>query len=132
MTPMTSTRQQRDATPRARRGNRAFIVEVLVLFAFLVAAFAIVMQLLVGSASHAQESLELERAVTLASNAAERFSANPLSRELDGSEDGLDLRCQVVPQHMAAGTLYSAIITVSSAGEDIYALETARYVSEVG
>lgn len=116
---------------RTHRGNRAFIVEALVLFVFLVATLAIVSQLFFASASQAQKSLELERAVTIAANAAERFSANPASPDLDTSQDGLALRCEISPQFMPAGILYEATIIVSNDVEDIYTLETARYVSGV-
>lgn len=126
-TQTNDARQQRTG----RRGNRAFIVEALVLFVFLVATLAIVTQLFFASANRAQRSLELERAVTIAANTAERFSANPLSRELDGSYDGLEASCRVTPQRMAAGTLYHALVTVRSGDEEVYRLETSRYVSEV-
>lgn len=122
----------RHALRRTRRGNRAFIVEALVLFVFLVATLAIVSQLFFASASQAQRSLELERAVTIAANAAERFSANPASPDLDTGSDGLSVRCAITPQFLTGGTLYKATIIVSNEVEDIYTLDTARYVSEVG
>lgn len=131
-----STRAAHTNEPRAprrtRRGSRAFIVEALVLFVFLVITLAIVSQLFFASANQAQKSLELERAITVASNAAERFSANPTSAEIsEAGQDGLTVRCTITPQFTASGTLYEATITVSNEYEDIYTLTTARYVSEV-
>lgn len=122
---------QRHGLRRTRKGSRAFIVEALILFVFLVATLAIVSQLFFASASQAQKSLELERAVTVAANTAERFSANPASTELDGTADGLSVRCAITPQFTSTGTLYKATIIVSNEVEDIYTLTTARYVSEV-
>ena len=131
-----STRAAHTNEPRAprrtRRGSRAFIVEALVLFVFLVITLAIVSQLFFASANQAQKSLELERAITVAANAAERFSANPTSAEIsEAGQDGLTVRCTITPQFTTSGTLYEATITVSNEYEDIYTLTTARYVSEV-
>lgn len=129
-TRQTST-QRHHGLHRTRKGGRAFIVEALVLFAFLVVTLAVVSQLFFASANQAQKSLELERAVTVAANTAERFSANPTSTELDGVRDGLSVRCAIMPQFTTTGTLYKATIIVSNEVEDIYTMTTARYVSEV-
>lgn len=130
---MHATHTNGHRTPRrTRQGSRAFIVEALVLFVFLVIALAVVSQLFFASANQAQKSLELERAITVAANAAERFSANPASTEIsEAGQDGLSVRCAITPQFTAAGTLYKATIIVSNEYEDIYTLTTARYVSEV-
>ncbi len=123
---------ERRSPRRTRRGSRAFIVEALVLFVFLVITLAIVSQLFFASANQAQKSLELERAITVAANVAERFSANPTSAEIsEAGQDGLSVRCAITPQFTTSGTLYEATITVSNEYEDIYTLTTARYVSEV-
>ena len=67
--------EQPRAPRRSRRGNRAFIIETLVLFVFLIVSFAVIVRLYVGSAIVAQNSLDLERAVASAGNIAERCDA---------------------------------------------------------
>lgn len=127
-----STRQDELRTSRrGRHGNRAFIVETLVLFVFLIVSFTVIVQLYVASAGLAQQSLDLERAATAAANVAERFSADPTSTNLDVSEEKLTVTCEVTPQPNATGTLYRAHITATASGSEVYVLDTARYVSGV-
>lgn len=127
-----STRQDETRTSRrGRHGNRAFIVETLVLFVFLIVSFTVIVQLYVASAGLAQQSLELERAATAAANVAERFSADPLATNLDVSDDKLAVTCEVTPESMTGGTLYRAHITATVDDVEVYALDTARYVSGV-
>lgn len=116
---------------RTNKGGRAFIVESLVMFVFLVAMLAVVTQLFIASAHRSVQGQNLERSVLLASNVAERFSADPLSNNLFLEQDGLIVTCVVTPQTMTSGTLYNAVITVTDGYDDIYVLETARYVSVV-
>ena len=124
---------QRDerAVKRTRKGGRAFIIEAIALFSFLVITLVVTSLLFLASANRAQESLELERAVILASNTAERFSANLFAGDLETSQDGLTASCEITPQTMPGGTLYKATITVTGDSGTIYSIETARYVSEV-
>lgn len=114
---------------RTRKSGRAFIIEALVMFVFLVATLAIVTQLFIASANKSVQGQDLERSSFLAANVAERFSANPLSTNLDISQDGLFVNCAVTPQTMSSGTLYKAVITVFDGYDVIYTIETARYVS---
>lgn len=116
---------------RTRKSGRAFIIESLVMFVFLVATLAIVTQLFIASANKSVQGQDLERSSLLAANVAERFSADPLSNNLNLSQDGLFVTCAVTPQPLSSGTLYKAVITVSDGYDDIYTIETARYVSVV-
>lgn len=132
MMDLASSQQDRQRTSRrTRRGNRAFIVETLVLFVFLIVSFTVIVQLYVASAGLAQQSLELERAATAAANVAERFSADPTSGKLDVSEDKLTVTCEVTPEATPTGTLYRAHIVATASGTQVYTLDTARYVSGV-
>lgn len=131
MSPVMTHAKNIDAPRRTRRGNRAFIVETLVLFVFLIVSFAVIVQLYVSSAVMAQQSLDLEQAVTCAGNVAERFSANPQASNLNLDTDKVSVTCEVTPESMAGGTLYRAHIVASVAGDEVYALDTTRYVSGV-
>ena len=123
----------------ARRGpdvtwhGTAFVVEALVLLAFLAFALAMFMQLFGAAHNRGVEERQLTQAVLLASNAAEEFAAMPLagtqSEAFDGDGDYLVTR-EVVPESTEGGTLYHAGITVSRDGEVVYELETARYASD--
>ena len=124
MAPVMQHGERPQAPRRSRRGNRAFIIETLVLFVFLIVSFAVIVRLYVGSAIVAQNGLDLERAVACAGNVAERFSADPLATNLDVS-------CEVPPESMTGGTLYRAHITATVDDVEVYALDTARYVSGV-
>jgi hypothetical protein len=71
--------------------------------------------------------------VQLATNCAERFSADPTSVPAEYEEGGLVVTCVVEPTPNGdAGTLYEASITVcdatSATEEEVYALHTSRYV----
>ena len=125
MAPVMQHGERPQAPRRSRRGNRAFIIETLVLFVFLI------VRLYVGAAIVAQNGLDLERAVACAGNVAERFSADPLATNLDVSDDKLAVTCEVTPESMTGGTLYRAHITATVDDVEVYTLATARYVSGV-
>lgn len=131
MTWSTSTNKS-SAIKRSNKSGRAFIVESLVLFIFLVATLIVVSQLFFASINMSAQGRSLERACIIASNAAERFAANPTDPNLNATESDLSVRCDVTPQHMTGGTLYNASITVSDeSGNVVYNIHTSRYVSEV-
>ena len=124
----------RSASRSTRKGSSwhgtAFVIEALILLAFFLASIAVFMQLFGAASAQGIESRELSRAVVLAANAAERFSADP--EQAGGTtEDGLSVSCTVEPERTDAGTLYRATIVVFSNGAELYRLETARYESGV-
>ena len=126
-----SLRRHRGEADRATWPGAAFIVEALVLLAFLVAALAIFMSLFGSAHAIGAQSRDLEQAVLAAADVAERFAADPESvPDTTVSGDCLVI-CVVEEESTGAGTLYRADIDVVSQGETIYELETARYVSEV-
>lgn len=113
---------------KPRRSSLAFIVESLVLLVFLIASLAVIMQVLAASANKATESRQLEQAVILASNAAEKFSADPTGIEETTMAGELALTCTVDETSLAQGTRYTASIVVFNKSGEIYRLSTARYV----
>lgn len=120
------------AIKRSNKSGRAFIIESLVLFVFLVATLIVVSQLFFASINMSSQGRDLERATIIASNAAERFTANPTGANLDATENGLSVSCDVTPQRMGSGILYDADITVTDENDVvIYAIQTSRYVSGV-
>lgn len=159
--------RRRDASPRAHDAARvrpplwhgtAFLIEALVLVAFLMAALAVVLSLFASARAEEARAARLSEAVTLAQNAAEAFAATdePVSRvrQEAGTQTG-DLyvvAVDVAAEGRGAGTLYTATISVTAAdtpegagaaegaagatnaesaagGEALYTLDTARYVA---
>ena len=125
----------------------AFIVEALLLLAFLAFSLAVFMQLFGSAHARSVEERQLTQAVRLASNEAERFAADPQAGygaalydaegnavATGGSEqaDTFVVERETASEQMPGGTLYRASIIVSCEGEAIYELETARYLSDGG
>ena len=113
----------------------AFIVEALLLLVFLAGSLAVLMELNADADAAGQQSADLMAAMTLASNAAEEFAANPelaaatgaLSDEEEAARvqygTGLVMTHTVEAEPMAAGTMYRARIAVWH--EDAGAAESA-------
>lgn len=136
------------ATHRKSRPSRpmwsgaAFIVEALLLLVFLVASLAIFTQLFAAAAQKSAESDQLSRAVSVASNVAEQFAADPDSVSTVDEIDDLIVVCDTSDEALDSGTLHHATITVYergtaasansvSTGEPLYTIETANYESGV-
>lgn len=110
----------------------AYLIEALFLFTILATAIAVFMSIFSLAAKRGNESAALDAATLAATNVAERFSADPAAALAEYDEDGYRVTCEVSPSSTDAGTLYRATVTVwSASGEELYALTTARYVSEV-
>lgn len=142
-------RRTRTENRRSWHGG-AFIVESLVLLAFLMAALAVVVQLTGIAHERGTEADHLSNAVTLAANNAEAFAADPASGsmtasftiangslvEVDGTPDAGNeaatyLLDRTVEQHAkGSGTLYTAHIAVTQGGETVYALDTSCYSTD--
>lgn len=146
-------KRRADTLLAARRGEdagwhgTAFVVEALLLLAFLAFSLAVFMQLFGSAHARSMEERQLTQAVLLASNEAERFAADPRSGfgaalydaegnalSTDGGEDAgaFVVERETTFEQMPDGTLYRADIVVSCEGETIYELETARYLSDGG
>ena len=130
---LVSKRTQQSQAPRW--SGAAFIVEALLLLVFLATAAAIFVQLFAHSAEKSAESIELSKAVAVASNTAERFAADPASVSETEIVDGLIVKCTTSVEERTGGNLHHATISVyradtttaGYAGEAIYTLDTARY-----
>lgn len=126
--------------------NRAFMVEALLLIAFLAASVAIILQLFAAAGVHSQEAHRLSMSEHLATNAAESFGASPTTVErmtyydADGNKvNTSDVRAYsvqttITSQHTAAGVMYNASIVVANHeqnydGDVTYELQTQRYLS---
>ena len=110
----------------------AFLIEALVVLAFLMISLAVFVKLFSSAQLEARSSNRMSEAVQLATNRAEEFSADPTHATGEKEEDGLKLTCEEKPTKRAAGTLYEATITVHDerfGQQNIYTLATSRYVS---
>ena len=126
---------------------RAFIVEAIVLLAFLIASSAVFVQMASASIALARESETAAAAVSAATATAERFAADPTDvGEITRTGD-LVVVCVVSSSERAGGTLYHADIEIYKSGDvpaelvasgdlagsgvdSVYAILTAAYVSE--
>lgn len=132
---MAISNEMASATGKQRSsGHRgiAFLIEALVVLAFLMISLAVFVKLFSAAQLEARSSTRMSQAVQLATNQAEEFSADPTHVDTEKELDGLKLTCEVKPTKHAAGTLYEATITVHDeqyGQQNIYTLATSRYVS---
>lgn len=108
----------------------AFVVEALLLLVFLAFALAVFMQLFGAAHSRGIEERQLTQAVLLASNDAEVFASNPQAGSSATRFDAYAVDREVTTERSQSGTLYRATIVVTYDGQDVYELESARYVSD--
>lgn len=113
---------------KGHRGS-AFLVEALVVLCFLMIALAVFVQLFSKAQVQGLGANQLSRAVFVATNYAEEFSADPTGVEAQKVEDDLTATCSVEQNKRDGGTLYEATIEVSDGSKTVYTLTTARYVS---
>ena len=149
MTEQTLANARAQASGRGFRANRAFIVESLVLLAFLALAVALVLQLFAAAGLASGKAHSQSIALQLAGNAAERFAADPHALDepqyfdADGqklSEDGpasaYKVSADVEPSLTPAGRFYDAQVKVEAIGsgtlQEPYVIHTSRYSSEDG
>lgn len=107
----------------------AFLIEALVVLAFLMTSLAVFVRLFSGAQVEGLRANELSQAVLAASVGAERFAADPTQVQEFTTEDGLSVSYEVKETPHGTGTLYNATVVVSHDGAQVYTLETARYVS---
>ncbi|NHM16324.1 hypothetical protein GMI69_06585 [Eggerthellaceae bacterium zg-887] len=120
----------RRASDRTTWPGAAFVLEALLLLLFVTAALAVLLQLFAWAQLRGNDAAYLTEAVTIATNAAERFAQNPTAVQETSKEGAYDVTYQITPEKNAAGTLYSAHISVARDGGIIYELDTANYVSD--
>ncbi len=135
---MAASTSARDS--KHMRATTAFIVETLALLAVLVVSIAVFTLLFSRATTTADQSSRLCRAVVVAENAAEEFSADPVAvtggetvaaGAATSGEDGFAVSCEVTADERDSGTLFRAHIEVSDDAGVAYELDTARFVSEV-
>lgn len=130
----------------------AFVLEVMLLVAFIAASLAVLAAVFSGAQMRGIEAIRLTDAVTLAasgaSNGAEDFAADPEAAYAEGTSTtyyavaaGSVAPCdpsaanacevtRVVDRNVTqAGALYDATVTVTRDGEVLYELKTSAYVS---
>ena len=117
---------------RNPRSGTSLLIEAMVLLAFLTASLAVCAGLFASALAGSRQADRLDRAVTVATDTAERFSADPTGIAESSQRNGFDVSCAVTPDQEGSGTLYSATITVSEGGDQVYQLVTARYVGGDG
>lgn len=94
--------------------GKAFLVEALVLLAFLVMSLAVILTLFVNARLESAGGERLAQSVHLAQNAAEEFAANPTDAEaLAIVQDGLAVSARLSYEPHESGTLVRAVITVA-------------------
>ncbi len=111
----------------------ALMVEAMVLLLFLVASLAIVTNVFAAATVRGKEGYELAEAVAAATNAAERFAADPRTAQGSTTQGSLSISCEVTSEPTATGTLYHATITVcpKDGEQSLYQLTTACFEREV-
>lgn len=107
----------------------AFLIEALVVLAFLMLSLAVFVKLFSSAQLEGFRANRQSQAIIMASNTAEVFSADPTKVESSMTTDGLTTTCDVEAVQHEAGTLYNATITVCDGELELYVLRTARYVS---
>lgn len=126
----TSRTPTRRPLRRSNRRGTAFLLEALIVLAFLMGSFAVFVRLFASAQLEAVDARRLSEAVLAATNRAEEFSADPHddSETLVGE---MRVTCDVTGEQRGSGVLWHATIRVTDERDDeeIYSLETARYVS---
>ena len=119
---------------RNRKGawrGTALIVEILIILVVVVACLTVFVKLF--SYAYTSNAYDQHRAhaITLATNQAERFAADtsPATGTFTQNEGKYTTTWTITAEPTKRGTLYSAVISVSYADQELYTLSTASYVS---
>lgn len=116
--------------------NIAFIIEMLVLLVLVIGCLSILIESFAYAHQQGEKNDNTVRAVHLASNTAERFSADPLAVPWMEISGDLAVYTSIESEPHSSGTLYTATIEVydvddrdaRAGSKPYYGLETARYV----
>ncbi len=119
---------------RNRKGawrGTALIVEILIILVVVVACLTVFVKLF--SYAYTSNAYDQHRAhaITLVTNQAERFAADtsPTTGTFTQDEGKYTTTWTITAEPTKRGTLYSAVISVSYADQELYTLSTASYVS---
>lgn len=118
------------------RSGIAFIIETLVLLVLVAGCLSVLIEMFAYAHQLGEENNNTVKAVHIASNTAERFSADPASVPEVQVVDDLAIYTTISSESQPAGTLYRATIEVYGIDDHVtragsspfYSLETARYV----
>ena len=117
---------------RNRKGawrGTALIVEILIILVVVVACLTVFVKLF--SYAYTSNAYDQHRAhaITLATNQAERFAADtsPATGTFTQNEGKYTTTWTITAEPTKRGTLYSAVISVSYADQELYTLSTASY-----
>lgn len=118
------------------RSGIAFIIEMLVLLVLVAGCLSVLIEVFAYAHQQGEENDDMVQAIHLASNTAERFSADPTSVPEIEVFDDLAVYTSVSSKPQSTGTLYEATIKVYDVKDheyradmtSLYDLETARYV----
>lgn len=117
---------------RNRKGawrGTALIVEILIILVVVVACLTVFVKLF--SYAYTSNAYDQHRAhaITLATNQAERFAADtsPATGTFTQDEGKYTTTWTITAEPTKRGTLYSAVISVSYADQELYTLSTASY-----
>ena len=117
---------------RNRKGawrGTALIVEILIILVVVVACLTVFVKLF--SYAYTSNAYDQHRAhaITLATNQAERFVADtsPATGTFTQDEGKYTTTWTITAEPTKRGTLYSAVISVSYADQELYTLSTASY-----
>ena len=119
---------------RNRKGawrGTALIVEILVILVVVVACLTVFVKLFSYAYTSNAYDQHRARAITLATNQAERFAADtsPATGTFSQNEGKYTTTWTITAEPTKRGTLYSAVIAVYHADQELYTLSTASYVS---
>lgn len=130
---------------RASWANTAFLIESLVLLAFVAVSVAVMSMMFAYSVSTTQKAENLSEAVIVAQSAAEEFSSNPYAVAnnikvgagvVQNGNSSFSVDCSIVQTKTRNGILYTAHISVfpkdDTQAEDegaTYKTTVTRYVS---
>ena len=139
-TPSGRTTSPNNLISQSLRRNRkgawrgtALIVEILIILVVVVACLTVFIKLF--SYAYASNAYDQHRAhaITLATNQAECFAADtsPAAGTFTQNEGKYTTTWTITAEPTKRGTLYSAVISVSYADQELYTLSTASYVSLV-
>ena len=114
-----------------RWAGTAFLVEAMLLLAFIVISIAITTQMFAASLDQSKQSLYISEGVSLSSSLAERFAASPGDVQSTLEGDHVYAVCEVTSESRASGTVHHALITAydRESGAVVYTIETERYES---
>lgn len=119
----------RTSNARIRHAHSTFMVEAMLILACLLVVLAVCMSLFAFANQTGARTEAEQQAIALAQGTAERFAADPSSVELLEESDGFQVNTQIDRQPQGAGVMVFATISVLRDGEQLFQMDTARYVS---